>query len=44
MIKELHKLLKEDPKEFFGSIAILILIFGLCYCLLWVDAIISGRV
>ena len=36
LFKEAVDLIKEDPKEFFGSIAVLSLIFGTLYCAMWI--------
>ena len=43
-MKELIKMFREDPKEAFGSLFVMILIFAFLYVALWFDAIISGRV
>tara|TARA_R110000823_G_C15544131_1_gene458498 strand:- start:205 stop:336 length:132 start_codon:yes stop_codon:yes gene_type:complete len=36
LFKEVVELIKEDPKEFFGSVALLSLIFGGYYCAIWI--------
>jgi len=44
MIQTLNEARKEDPKEFWGSIAVVVAIFGMLYSGLWVIAILEGRV
>jgi hypothetical protein len=44
MIRTLNEARKEDPKEFWGSIAVVVTIFGMMYSGLWVIAILQGRV
>ena len=36
LLKEAIQLIKEDPIEFFGSMGLLITIFGLFYISMWV--------
>lgn len=36
LFKETVEFIKEDPKEFFGSIALLSLMFGAFYCAIWI--------
>jgi hypothetical protein len=43
-LKELWITIKEDPKEFVVSLITILLLFGLFYVAVWLDAIISGRV
>jgi len=43
-LKEMVKFFKEDPKEAIGSVVVLLLLFGLFYVSIWLEAIISGRV
>jgi hypothetical protein len=43
-LKELWIIIKEDPKEFVVSLITILLLFGLFYVAVWLDAIISGRV
>jgi hypothetical protein len=44
MLKELNEVRKQDPKEFYGSIAFVVLLFGGFYVAIWAEAILSGRV
>ena len=44
MIRTLNEARKEDPKEFWGSIAVVVTIFGMMYGGLWAIAILEGRV
>ena len=44
MFTTLNEFRKEDPKEFYGSIAFVIFIFSCFYVSMWVGAIIEGRV
>lgn len=41
---ELRDWAKEDPKDFFLSAITLLSMFGLFYVVIWLDAIINGRV
>jgi hypothetical protein len=44
MITVLNDCRKEDPKEFYGGIAAMIVLFGGFYVVMWVAAICEGRV
>jgi hypothetical protein len=44
MFRVLNEARKEDPKEFYSSIAFMVLLFGGFYAAVWIDAIINGRV
>ena len=44
MIRTLNEARKEDPKEFWGSIVVVIAIFGMMYVGLWAIAILQGSV
>jgi hypothetical protein len=44
MFTSLNEFRKEDPKEFYSSIALMVFVFGFFYVALWVGAIIEGRV
>ena len=44
MLKQLIKYAKEDPKDFFTSLFVMSALFGVFYVMLWVGAIIEGRV
>jgi hypothetical protein len=44
MFTTLNEFRKEDPKEFYGSIAFMVFMFGFFYVSMWVGAIIEGRV
>lgn len=44
MIRTLNEARKEDPKEFWGGIVVMISIFGMMYVGLWAIAILQGRV
>lgn len=44
MITVLNDCRKEDPKEFYGGLAFMVLLFGGFYAAVWIEAIISGRV
>lgn len=44
MIRTLNEARKEDPKEFWGSIAAVVTIFGMMYGGLWAIAILEGKV
>jgi hypothetical protein len=44
MIRTLNEARKEDPKEFWGSIVVVIVIFGMMYVGLWTIAILQGSV
>jgi len=43
-IKKTVKWFKEDPKEAFANLLVMIMLFGFLYTTIWIDAIISGRV
>jgi len=43
MFRVLNQARKEDPKEFYGGIAFVLLMFGSFYAAALLDAIISGR-
>jgi hypothetical protein len=43
MVVKLNDLRKRDPKEFYGSIAAVIIIFGVFYVTMWLTAILEGR-
>lgn len=38
MVTELVAFVKEDPEEFFGSLACLLSIFGMFYAMIWIGA------
>jgi hypothetical protein len=44
MFVELNECRKQDPKEFYGSIAAVVMIFGGFYVTMWLAAILEGRV
>lgn len=44
MIKELIQYAKEDPKDFFTTLFFMSALFGVFYVMIWVGAIIEGRV
>ena len=44
MIRTLNEARKQDPKEFWGSIAVVVAIFGMLYCGQRLIAILEGRV
>jgi hypothetical protein len=44
MVVVLNECRKEDPKEFYGSIATIVLLFGGFYVTMWVAAILQGTV
>jgi hypothetical protein len=44
MFITLNDFRKEDPKEFYGSVAFMIFMFAFLYASLWFAAIIEGRV
>lgn len=44
MFQVLNEARKEDPKEFYGSIAFVVLLFGGFYATIWLHAIITGQV
>jgi hypothetical protein len=44
MFTSLNEFRKEDPKEFYGSVAVVIVGFTFFYFALWFGAIIEGRV
>jgi hypothetical protein len=44
MFTTLNEFRKEDPKEFYGSIAFMVFMFGFFYVSMWFGAIIEGRV
>lgn len=44
MFTVLNDCRKEDPKEFYGGIATIVLIFGGFYVTMWVAAILQGTV
>ena len=44
MFVTLNEFRKEDPKEFYASIAFLIMLFGGFWAAMWLEAICSGRV
>jgi hypothetical protein len=44
MFVSLNEFRKQDPKEFYGSIAFMVALFGFLYFGLWFAAIVEGRV
>jgi hypothetical protein len=44
MFTTLNEFRKEDPKEFYSSIALMVFVFGFLYVGLWFAAIVEGRV
>jgi len=47
-MQEMYNTLKtsalENPKEFWGSVTVIVGAFALLWACLWIDAIISGRI
>jgi hypothetical protein len=44
MFKVLYQMVKEDPKEFWGSLIFLVALFGGFWATLWLAAICQGTV